>query len=230
MSKKYYKLPAEILGFGLSPKAIIMYSILADRAELSHKSGAKFKDKAGFYIIYPVTDLCQVLGVGERTARYTLAELEDAGLIATKKQGKSLPQKIYVINPSDRQKIAGQERQNPAGQERQNPAGQERQNPAGQERQNPAGLINNTDTIYTDTSRLPELLQIIAECAAETGQKLTPKQALKVTKKVIAAKPRSPRAWIRTVLPSAAKDIDEYEATYDLAEYATSSVLDDWDE
>ena len=214
MSKKYYKLPAEILGFGLSPKAIIMYSILADRAELSHKSGAKFKDKAGFYIIYPVTDLCQVLGVGERTARYTLAELEDAGLIATKKQGKSLPQKIYVINPSDRQKIAGQERQNPAGQER----------------QNPAGLINNTDTIYTDTSRLPELLQIIAECAAETGQKLTPKQALKVTKKVIAAKPRSPRAWIRTVLPSAAKDIDEYEATYDLAEYATSSVLDDWDE
>lgn len=219
---KFYKLPADLFAYELTPKAMIMYAVLADRAELSKKNTA-FRDKEGTYIIYPVSDLCSLTGAGERTVRYILAELEDKGLIATRKQGKGLPQKIYIYSPSDRQKLAGQERQKSAGQER--------QKSAGQERQEPAGLINKTDNIYTDINKLPELMQMITEVSNEIQKPISPKQALKVAKKVIAAKPRSPRAWIKTVLPSAAKEVEGYEATYNIAEYESSSVLDeDWDD
>lgn len=214
MSSKFYKLPAELFSFELTPKAMIMYAVLADRAELSKKNSA-FRDKEGTYIIYPVSDLCSLTGAGERTVRYILAELEDKGLIATRKQGKGLPQKIYIHSPSDRQKLAGLDRQKPAGQER----------------QESAGLINKTENIYTDISKLPELMQMITEVADEIQKPISPKQALKVAKKVIAAKPRSPRAWIKTVLPSAAKEPEGYTATYDIAEYESTSVLDEeWDD
>lgn len=219
---KFYKLPAELFSYELTPKAMIMYAVLADRAELSKKNSA-FKDKDGTYIIYPVSDLCELIGAGERTVRYILAELEDKGLISTRKQGKGLPQKIYIHSLPDRQK--------PAGQERQKSAGQDRQEPAGQERQKSAGIISKTDNIYTDINKLPELMQMISEVSEEIQKPISPKQALKVAKKVIAAKPRSPRAWIKTVLPSAAKEPEGYTATYDIAEYESSSVLDEeWDD
>lgn len=219
---KFYKLPAELFSFELTPKAMIMYAVLADRAELSKKNSS-FKDKDGTYIIYPVSDLCTLTGAGERTVRYILAELEDKELITTRKQGKGLPQKIYIHSISDRQKSAGQERQKPAGQDR--------QKPAGQERQESAGLTSKTESIYTDISKLPELMQMITEVADEIQKPISPKQALKVAKKVIAAKPRSPRAWIKTVIPSAAKEVEGYQATYDIAEYESTSVLDEeWDD
>ena len=220
---KFYKLPAELFAYDLTPKAMIMYAVLADRAELSKKNPT-FKDKDGTYIIYPVSDLCALTRAGERTVRYILAELEDRGLISTRKQGKGLPQKIYIHSIPDRQKSAGQERQKSAGQDR--------QKSAGQDRQESAAIINKTENnIYTDINKLPELMQMISEVADEIQKPISPKQALKVAKKVIAAKPRSPRAWIKTVLPTAAKEVEGYEATYNIAEYESSSVLDEeWDD
>ena len=234
---KYYKLQAELLTLPLTPRAVLLYTILADRQELSRKTGDKYHDKDGYYIIYTITDICAVLGIGERTARYALAELEDMKLIRTRKQGKGLPQKIYVEEVekvSDRQKIAGQERQKIAGQER--------QKIAGQERQKIAGLISYTDTSSTDTSssRLPELLKTIDECAAELKQTITDKDRLKLLKKIQkhgkgihALKP-----WLLTVMSSSsmldsiADDDDSgYQPSYDIAEYESTSVLDeDWDD
>ena len=95
-TNKYYKLSAELLTLPLTPRAMILYAILADRQELSRKTGDKYHDKDGYYIIYTITDICAVLGIGERTAKYALAELEDAGLIERRKQGRTKPQKIYV--------------------------------------------------------------------------------------------------------------------------------------
>ena len=202
-AKKYYKLPAELLGFGLSPRAVIVYCVLADRAELS-KGKEAFTDAQGNYIIYKREDICSLLGIGKRTADYALAELEDAGLLIRRQQGRNLPVKLYIQTPGNAKNCAADNAKNCAH--------------------------NYTDINYTDIATLPMLMQMIAEVAAESGQTLTPKQGLKLAKKVIAAKPRSPRAWIRTVLPSAAKDIDTYDETYDLSEYAASSVLDEWDE
>ena len=227
---KYYKLQAELLTMPLTPRAAILYAVLADRQELSRKTGEKYRDKDGYYIIYTITDICAVLGIGERTARYLLAELEDMKLISTRKQGKGLPQKIYVyeVEVSDRQKIAGQERQKIAGQER----------------QKIAPLISYTDNNSTDTSssRLPELLKTIDECAAELKKTITDKDRLKLLKKIQkhgkgihALKP-----WLLAVmasgsmLDSISDDDDDskgYQPSYDIAEYESTSVLDeDWDD
>ena len=230
-TNKYYKLSAELLTLPLTPRAVLLYTILADRQELSRKTGEKYRDKDGYYIIYTITDICAVLGIGERTARYLLAELEDTGLIRTRKQGKSLPQKIYVRDVSD-------------VSDRQKSAGQDRQKSAGQERQKSAGLISYTDTSSTDTSssRLPELLKTIDECAAELKQTITDKDRLKLLKKIQkhgkgihALKP-----WLLTVMSSSsmldsiADDDDSgkgYQPSYDIAEYESTSVLDeDWDD
>ena len=249
---KYYKLSAELLSLPLTPRAMILYAVLADRQELSRKTGDKYHDKDGYYIIYTITDICAVLGTGERTTRYLLAELEDMKLISTRKQGKGLPQKIYVEEVeevSDRQKSAGQDRQKSAGQDR--------QKSAGQERQKIAGLISYTDTSSTDTSssaaatsaatsaattsRIPELIAMIDKCAAELSLQIDDKARLKLLRKIQknSKKIHALKPWLRTVMASGSvlDSIDDddsgkgYQPSYDIAEYESTSVLDeDWDD
>ena len=189
MSKsKYYKLSADILQMPLTPRAMIIYSILADRQELSRKNEL-FQDKNGCYIIFRINDICEITGIGERTAKYALAELEDAGLIERKKQGRNHPQKIYVhevqksalYTPDKVQKIAPPEVQKIAPPEV----------------QKIAPPNNNTDTSSTDTSssaaatsaattsRIPELIAMIDECAAELKKTITDKDRLKLLKKIV---------------------------------------------
>ena len=228
MSKpKYYKLSAELLSLPLTPRATILYAVLADRQELSHKNGNAFKDKDGCYIIYTVSDICTLLSIGDRTARYALAELEDEGLITTRKQGKSLPQKIYVHDVSDRQKIAGQERQKIAGL-------------------NSSTNTNNTDisssSAAATASRIPELIAMIDECAAELSLQLDDKARLKLLRKIQknSKKIHALKPWLRTVMASGSvlDSIDDdddsgkgYQPSYDIAEYESTSVLDeDWDD
>ena len=105
---KYYQIPASLMSAGLSPRAILTYAVLAQRASITI-----LKDKHGKYIICKISSLCEAMCIGERTAKYALAELEDAGLITKRKQGRNLPQKIYVneteakeITPPEVQKTA----------------------------------------------------------------------------------------------------------------------------
>ena len=219
MSKKYYKLSAELIRSGLSTRAQIVYAVLADRQELSNKHD-EFKDKDGRYIIFPVSDICDLLGVGERTIKYAFAELEDAGYIRTRKQGKGLPQKIYVC---DVQKTARQEVQKTAS------------------------LINNTDSSNTDiasssgssggagTGRgLVRLIAMIDSVAAESQIVLTDDHVYKLLKKVRKQgdKIGNLRAWLRSAvtnlscLPATNED-DGYSPTYDLDAYEASGLPDD---
>ncbi len=234
-TNKYYKLSAELLSLPLTPRAMILYAVLADRQELSKKNEL-FRDSHGCYIIYRIEDICTVLGIGERTAKYALAELEDAGLIERKKQGRNHPQKIYVhevqksalYTPDKVQKIAPPEVQKIAPPEV----------------QKIAPPNNNTDTSSTDTSssRLPELLKTIDECAAKLKKTITDKDRLKILRKIQkhgkgihALKP-----WLLAVMASGsmleniADDDDSgkgYQPSYDIAEYESTSVLDeDWDD
>ena len=238
MSKsKYYKLSADILQMPLTPRAMIIYSILADRQELSRKNEL-FQDKNGCYIIFRINDICEITGIGERTAKYALAELEDAGLIERKKQGRNHPQKIYVhevqksalYTPDKVQKIAPPEVQKIAPPN------------------------NNTDTSSTDTSssaaatsaattsRIPELIAMIDECAAELRVQLDDKARLKLLRKIQknSKKIHALKPWLRTVMASGSvlDSIDDdddsgkgYQPSYDIAEYESTSVLDeDWDD
>ena len=237
---KYYKLSAELLTLPLTPRAVLLYAILADRQELSRKTGDKYHDKDGYYIIYTITDICTVLGIGERTAKYLLAELEDMKLIRTRKQGKSLPQKIYVRDVSDVSDV-----QKIAPHDVQKIAPHDVQKIAPHDVQKIAPLISYTDTSRTDTSssRLPELLRTIAECAADLSLQIDDKARLKLLRKIQkhsktihALKP-----WLRAVMASGswttsiADDDDDsgkgYQPSYDINEYESTSVLDeDWDD
>ena len=244
MSSKYYKLPADLLTCGLTPRAILLYAVLADRQELSKKSGESFKDKYGTYLIYPVAKLCEVLGVGERTVRYALAELEDAGLIKTKKQGRTRPQKIYI---SDRKEIAAHEesdRKEIAAHEesdRKEIAAHDRKEIAAHDRKEIAAHNNNTDNNNTDLSSSPAermivLLKMIDTAAQDMRVSLTDKQIEKLIKRIRknADKIGNLQAYLHTAVVNAAvlpdKDDTGFPAAYDIEDYESTSVLDedDW--
>lgn len=240
--KKYYKLPACLLCSGLSPRAILCYCILADRAELSRKSGDRFKDTNGdIYIIYPVDDLSKTLGTGSRTTRYALAELEDAGYIRTVKQGKGAPQKIYITSadqvtgkklpvtpPSDRQEIAAQDRQEIAA-------------PYIYTDVNNTYTSSSNDTPPATESSLPQLLAIIDKTAAEMGRKIDDRGRIKALNKYRKAKDVThPQAWLAAVVRNMSPDElygskgDKpagFGAGYSIEDYESTSVLDyDWDD
>lgn len=240
--EKFYKLPAALLQAGLTARAVLCYCVLADRAELSGKTGERFSDQYGTYIIYRVEELATALGVGERTARYCLAELEDGGYIATRKQGRTRPQKIYVLDNHDRQKIAGHE-------------GSDRQKTAGHDRQKTAGHNTYTNSIYTDSSsspapdsstpaaRLGTLLALIERCASEVRVELSERDTLDIAGRYLRESDtiQHPAAWLRAVvanyvpLPSGSGTKKKpwqggYKAGYSIAEYESTSVLDEEDE
>ena len=248
--KKFYKLPATLITSGLSPRAILCYCVLADRAALSSKSD-RYKDADGVYIIYPVAELAATLGTGERTTRYALAELEDTGYIKTHKQGKKAPQKIYITSadqvtgkilpltsPSDRQDFAAQ-------------PPSDRQDSAAHDRQDFAAPYIYTDTNKTNTSSkdtppeeessLPQLLAIIDQTAAEMGRRIDDRGRIKALNKYRKAKDVThPAAWLAAVVRNMSPDElygskgDKpagFGAGYSIEDYESTSVLDyDWDD
>ena len=246
-TKKYYKLPAELLSLPLTPRAMLLYAVLADRKELSKKNEL-FTDKEGVYIIYRIEEICSTLGIGERTAKYALAELEDTGLIIRRKQGKTKPQKIYVqdlvkckkLHLSDVQKIAPHEVQKIAPHNNNNTD------------------YNNTDSSSTaataDTqpeaqseaqpeaqseTYLPTLIAMIDRAAAQIGKPIDDVGRIRVLNRYRKAKCiSSPQAWITAViknLPLADlcghdKDSkDGYAPAYSIEDYESTSVLDEED-
>lgn len=223
-SKKYYKLPEPLLSSGLSARAIICYCILADRQELSSKNATRYSDGSGLYILYPIKELAAKLGTGERTTRYALAELEDAGLIRTRKQGKKAPQRIYVEPPtaavsgkkatvknlpltegSDRQEFAAHERQDFAA-------------PYSYTDNNKTDITSSTATAAADTppdtpdtpdtppetqptTYLPTLIAMIDRAAAQLGRKIDDVGRIRVLNRYRKAKSvSSPQAWITAVI------------------------------
>lgn len=154
--KKYVTIPTHLIG-KVSSTALIIYAMLADRQELSVKQGYRFRDCSGYYIIYTEQDLSEVMGISVRTVRRMLTELSGAGLIRMRKQGKGLPQKIYVRPIEDTpygDDDAECERPKKSCQktgERTEVAGQERTDVSGQERTNVSGLTIYPEKSYPDT-------------------------------------------------------------------------------
>ena len=228
-SKKFYRLPEWILTSGLSARAIICYAILADRSELSRKTG-KFRDQEGTFIIYSVRDLAEQIGMSERTARYCLEELEEKGLIRTRKQGRTRPQKIYVF-------------EEPEEQEEQltwfdpEPKKIDRQKVAAHDRQKVAAPSIYTEQNQTDQS-IAKLTDTIAAVAAEMGRTMSAMDTLEVAQKYVinASHINHPQAWLRTVIGtfssghSSGKSGKGYQPTYSIEEYESTSVLDEYDE
>ena len=98
----------------LTPNAILLFSILADRLELSFKqidknSKVKFyDDKGNMYVIFKRDEIQEKLHLKRSALDNAIALLKKCNLIKEKKQGKNLPNIIYLgktINMIEQEKI-----------------------------------------------------------------------------------------------------------------------------
>ncbi len=95
----FYQLPKQLLKDAqyqdISLDARILYCLLLDRMQLSQKNG--WKDKAGqTYIIYTQNEIMKDLSCSSRSVTRMLKDLEEAGMIARKRQTMYRPWWIYV--------------------------------------------------------------------------------------------------------------------------------------
>ena len=80
---------------GLSVYAKLLYSVLLARMSLSSKNGW-FDEENRVYIVYPVSEAQEDLGIGKKKAMEVIAELVEFGLLAKKRRGQGLPSLLYV--------------------------------------------------------------------------------------------------------------------------------------
>lgn len=96
----YYPLPRQLLKLELPSTAILLYSVLLDRATLSQKNG--FTDTGGWvFVIYPIERLAESLQVCPSVIKKHLKLLEDAGLIRRSRPSGNGASQIYLNVPAD---------------------------------------------------------------------------------------------------------------------------------
>ena len=102
----YLPVPRELLRMELPSTAILLYSVLLDRATLSQKN--RYADEMGrVYVIYPIEKLAQALSVSETAVKRHLKTLEDRGLIRRTRPKKNGPSQIYLNLPAGSIKAGG---------------------------------------------------------------------------------------------------------------------------
>ena len=104
---RYMVYPRFLSTIDVSPTEKIVYIYLFNRARSSQRASrsGKFADQLGrVYIVYPIKDLAADTGFTERWVKKSLKELEEAGLIERKREGKNKPDKIYVKVPEESSK------------------------------------------------------------------------------------------------------------------------------
>ena len=247
-SKKYVTIPTHLIG-KVSSTALIIYALLADRQELSVKQGYRFRDHSGYYIIYTETDLSEVIGISVRTVRRMLTELSGAGLIRMRKQGKGLPQKIYVDPAAD------EEADEEAFSQSADQTASDRTEMAAQDRTEMAAPTIYQEDSYPDTiyphpsapahtkakgkespSRKKEDEDDITQCIYRSDPSMTADDVEEIKQRISRNKGfiHNTRAYIRTVVANyrleksipAPQARESQLAAYDLKAYETESVFD----
>lgn len=250
--KKYVTIPTHLIG-KVSSTALIIYALLADRQELSVKQGYRFRDCSGYYIIYTEQDLSEVIGISVRTVRRMLTELVGAGLIRTRKQGKGLPQKIYVNVNTDDEALSQVDDQ--TASEQTEMAAQERTDVSGSDRTEMAALTIYQEDSYPDAiyphpsapahtkakgkespSRKKEDEDDITQCIYKSDPSMTADDVEEIKQRISRNKGfiHNTRAYIRTVVANyrleksipAPQARESQLAAYDLKAYETESVFD----
>lgn len=90
------------MGFkSVSINAKWTYSLLLDRMMASRKNAERFHDKGGMYLLFNQDEVADLIGASKRTVIRIFKELEESGLIETKKQGFGKAQKIYLRKLSE---------------------------------------------------------------------------------------------------------------------------------
>ena len=98
----FYAYPKGLMGLGLGDTDKSVYLLLLDRARLSARSGAKWRDSQGrVFLFYPVLDLAADLGCCKAAVCNSLNALEEKDLIVRQRQGMGRPNRIYVKLPPE---------------------------------------------------------------------------------------------------------------------------------
>ena len=94
----YLPYPRFLMEADLTQIAKLLYAVLLDRANLSLANG--WQDSEGqIYIVFPVCKIANAVDRSPMTVKNALTELETVGLIERRRQGFSLPNRIYVKIP-----------------------------------------------------------------------------------------------------------------------------------
>lgn len=102
---EFYRVNKELLNCeeyrGLSPTAILLYSLLCDRLSLSYNNELNNKnhyydENINMYVIFTRMNLEEKLHVGKAAINFAFEQLKKADLIQEKRQGRNKPNRIYV--------------------------------------------------------------------------------------------------------------------------------------
>ena len=94
----YLPYPRFLLKMDLSQTAKLLYALLLDRSTLSQKNGWT-DDKGRVYIVYPITEIAEILDKGRTTIQDALNELAAVGLMERKRTRFAAANHIYVKVP-----------------------------------------------------------------------------------------------------------------------------------
>ena len=100
--RKFYQVPKQFMDksskyFNMNLISKLLYGILLDRHSLSIKNNWLDKENR-IYFIFIQAELCDLLGVKDpKTVRKYLKQLEEYNLLYRKKQGKNLPDLLYLL-------------------------------------------------------------------------------------------------------------------------------------
>ena len=95
---RFLPYPYFLLKMDLSHTARLLYGLLLDRSTLSQKNG--WQDSEGrTYIVYPITEIAEILDKSTMTIQSALNELDAAGLLERERRGFSAPNRLYVKVP-----------------------------------------------------------------------------------------------------------------------------------
>ena len=89
----------------LSINAKWAYSLMLDRMMMSRQNIDRFHDKNGMFLLFNQDEVAELIGASRRTIIRIFKELEESGLIETKKQGFGKSQKIYLRKLSELSEI-----------------------------------------------------------------------------------------------------------------------------
>lgn len=96
----YMPIPRQMLSLSLPFSAVVLYGLLLDRGTLSRKSG--FTDESGWiYVVYPVLELVEILGISPTSVKKDLKKLEERGLIHRVRRSRKEANRIYLLLPAD---------------------------------------------------------------------------------------------------------------------------------
>lgn len=95
---RFLPYPYFLLKMDLSHTARLLYGLLLDRSTLSQKNG--WQDSEGrTYIVYPVSEITEMLDKGSTAIKSALNELDAAGLLVRERRGFSAPNRLYIKIP-----------------------------------------------------------------------------------------------------------------------------------